>query len=419
MNNTTQIDISKGYKQTKIGMIPEDWEVDRLENILEFKNGVNASKEDYGTGVKFINVLEIITNDYLYNEIIPGSVSISDKQYENYKVKRGDILFNRTSETENEIALAAVYLDNGPSVFGGFVIRGRFKKNIYSNQFKKYLFQNENIRKQVISKGQGAVRVNIGQGDLSKVYVPVLEKEEQKRIAACLATWDKGIEKLSALIEAKKQQKKGVMQQLLTGTLRVASASGEKFAGEWKEVKLGDLFDERNEKGFNDLELLSVGEEGVYPQSESNKKDTSNSDKSKYKLIEIGDLGYNTMRLWQGRIALSSLRGIVSPAYTIVIPKKDKANSKFFAYFFKIPFVVNKFYRNSQGMVSDTLQCRYSDFKKIKLNVPEIEEQETIVEILNKADKEIELLEKKLEAMQTQKKGLMQMLLTGQKRLIN
>src|SRR5699024_6804968 len=148
------------------------------------------------------------------------------------------------------------------------------------------------------------------------------------------------------------------------------------------------------------------------------KKDTSNTNKTKYKLIDVGDLGYNTMRLWQGRIALSSIKGIVSPAYTIITPLKDKVSSKFFSYFFKMPFVVHKFYRNSQGMVSDTLTCRYNDFKKIKLFIPSLEEQTAIAEVLTTADKQINLLEKKLTNFKTQKKGLMQVLLTGERRLI-
>ncbi|WP_052342937.1 hypothetical protein [Saccharicrinis fermentans] len=106
------------------------------------------------------------------------------------------------------------------------------------------------------------------------------------------------------------------MQQLLTGKTRLKG-----FGGEWKESKLEEYFTQRNETNQKKLPLLSVGINGVYPQDESIKKDTSNTDKSKYKRICVGDIGYNTMRMWQGRSALSSLEGIVSPAYTIITPK--------------------------------------------------------------------------------------------------
>ena len=99
------------------------------------------------------------------------------------------------------------------------------------------------------------------------------------------------------------------MQNLLTGKKRLKG-----FSGDWKEYQLGQMFAERNERNNDGLALLSIGQNGVYPQEDSIKKDTSNSDKSKYKKICIGDIGYNTMRMWQGRSALSNLEGIVNSA---------------------------------------------------------------------------------------------------------
>jgi type I restriction enzyme S subunit len=221
------------------------------------------------------------------------------------------------------------------------------------------------------------------------------------------------VTKLDALIKAKQQLKKALMQQLLSGKNRLPG-----FDGEWEEKRLDYFFDERSERNNSeDLELLSIGEAGVYPQDNSNKKDTSNSDKSKYKKICIGDIGYNTMRLWQGRSALSSLEGIVSPAYTIVRPKRN-TESQFFAYLFKDSAIIHRFYRNSQGMVSDTLNCKFKDFSIIKLFLPlDKKEQTAIAQVLKTADQEIALLTTQRNQLQLQKKGLMQQLLTGKKRL--
>lgn len=201
------------------------------------------------------------------------------------------------------------------------------------------------------------------------------------------------------------------MQNLLTGKKRLKG-----FSGEWKEYHLGDMFTERNETNFNGLILLSIGRHGVYPQSESDKKDTSNEDKSKYKRICPGDIGYNTMRMWQGRSALSGIEGIVSPAYTIVTPKKN-ADSKFFAYLFKTPKLMNLFWRNSQGLVNDTLNCKFKDFKIVKVYLPEKDEYTAIANVLHSVDKEIQLLKSKTEKFKEQKKWLMQVMLTGKKRL--
>lgn len=115
----------QGYKQTSIGIIPEDWEVKELKDFLEFKNGINSEKDNYGSGFKFINVMEVIYNNIITDNLIKGSVLISESEKELYKVNIGDLLFNRTSETPSEIGLTSVYAGNDKNVvFGGFVIRG-------------------------------------------------------------------------------------------------------------------------------------------------------------------------------------------------------------------------------------------------------------------------------------------------------
>jgi type I restriction enzyme S subunit len=122
------------------------------------------------------------------------------------------------------------------------------------------------------------------------------------------------------------------------------------------------------------------------------------------------------MRMWQGRSALSTLEGIVSPAYTILKPRKS-ADALFFSYLFKTPKMVNLFWRNSQGLVGDTLNCKYKDFSIVKTMLPLRDEQTAIAQILQAADKEITLLKAKTEKLKEQKKGMMQVLLTGKKRL--
>ena len=162
--------------------------------------------------------------------------------------------------------------------------------------------------------------------------------------------------------------------------------------------------------------MLSITSgEGVIPRS-GERKDTSSEDKSKYLRICPGDIGYNTMRMWQGVSALSSLEGIVSPAYTICTPKKG-IDGEFMAYLFKLPRVINLFYRYSQGLTSDTWNLKYKHFKQIKVTVPEVDEQKSIARILKFCDEEIDLLKKQAEGYRKQKRGLMQKLLTGKWRV--
>lgn len=236
---------------------------------------------------------------------------------------------------------------------------------------------------------------------------------EQKKIAAILTTQDKVIELKEKRLAEKRRQKKYLMQQLLTGKKRL-----DGFEGEWETESLGRLFAERKETNRTDLPLLAItNSQGVIPREELDLKDNSSEDKSKYLRICVGDIGYNTMRMWQGVSALSEHEGIVSPAYTILRPKQG-VNAQYFAYLFKVNSIIFLFYRHSQGLVDDTRNLKYDSFKKIKVCYPSnVQEQEFIVRVLAQADKEIALLQKDLDQEKQKKKALMQLLLTGKVRV--
>lgn len=236
---------------------------------------------------------------------------------------------------------------------------------------------------------------------------------EQKKIAAILTTQDKVIELKEKRLAEKQRQKKYLMQQLLTGKKRL-----DGFEGEWETESLGRLFAERKETNRTDLPLLAItNSQGVIPREELDLKDNSSEDKSKYLRICVGDIGYNTMRMWQGVSALSEHEGIVSPAYTILRPKQG-VNAQYFAYLFKVNSIIFLFYRHSQGLVDDTRNLKYDSFKKIKVCYPSnVQEQEFIVRVLAQADKEIALLQKDLDQEKQKKKALMQLLLTGKVRV--
>ncbi len=192
------------------------------------------------------------------------------------------------------------------------------------------------------------------------------------------------------------------MQRLLTGKVRLRG-----FTEPWKEVHLGEIFSERKETGYEDLPLLAItAEKGVIYRDELDKKDTSNSDKSRYKRICPGDIGYNTMRLWQGRSAVSELVGIVSPAYTIVTPKPG-VDVNFMGGLFQLPRTIHLFWRFSQGLVDDTLNCKYPSFAKVKVHIPaSYEEQRAISNVLDLANQEIALLKKGSVFSEMKKRGL-------------
>lgn len=191
-----------------------EWEEKGLGELLEFKNGINASKEQYGRGTKFINVLDILQNEFITYEKIIGSVDISDSMVEKFSVNYGDILFQRSSETQEEVGTASVYLDKErTSTFGGFVIRGK-KIGKYEPTFLNKLLKSQHIRNSISSKSGGSTRFNIGQESLSAVKIFLPSTQEQKKVADCLTSLDESIALQAQKIDALKLHKKGLMQQL-------------------------------------------------------------------------------------------------------------------------------------------------------------------------------------------------------------
>ena len=147
------------------------------------KHYLNADKSAYGSGIPFINVLEVITYSTLTEVRIPGKISLSAQARSAFAVQYGDVLFNRTSETQEEVGLASVYTGTAAVVFGGFVIRARPRDNSMNPIFTSYALRSPAIRSQIVARGQGAVRANIGQQELSRVQVFLPTKAEQEAIA--------------------------------------------------------------------------------------------------------------------------------------------------------------------------------------------------------------------------------------------
>lgn len=219
-------------KTEKNEVLPKGWQEIHLGEIMEFKNGLNTEKGNYGKGIKFVNVMDIFRSNYLYSCDVIGSVQASENQKVEYSVKYGDVLFNRTSETPEEIAMASVYLDKKEIIFGGFVIRARQKHTTLIPEYSAYCFQSPTVRKELIRRGQGVVRANIGQKDLSNVPVIIPPINEQKAIASLLETWDTAIEKTEALIAAKEKQFKWLLKTLI---------NDRQDNPEWRKVTLGDI----------------------------------------------------------------------------------------------------------------------------------------------------------------------------------
>lgn len=166
-----------------------------------------------------------------------------------------------------------------------------------------------------------------------------------------------------------------------------------KIPKHWEVSIIRSCFDEFDKRcGDKEYQLLSITQEkGIVAQAEvTTKKDISNDDKSNYKIVPLGAIAYNKMRMWQGAMGLNNLgEGIVSPAYAVSIPN-DRAFSKFFFYLFKTPNMIDEFKKFSYGLCLDMNSLRYEDFQKIQIPLPPLKEQKAIADFL---DKKCELIE--------------------------
>jgi type I restriction enzyme S subunit len=179
----------------------------------------------------------------------------------------------------------------------------------------------------------------------------------------------------------------------------------------WQLVPNIAIFQERIERGHINEELLSVTiGRGVIRQTDVDiKKDSSNEDKSKYKLIKVGDIAYNKMRMWQGALGYSDYQGISSPAYVILKPKME-INPRYFHYMFRTSFYTNYSKRFSYGIVDDQLSLRYTDFKRMYSIVPPLSVQNSIVAYLDKKNEQIDTFirnkERLIEILEERKKDV-------------
>ena len=196
-----------------------EWEEHTLSEYLEFKNGLNPDAKRIGSGLPFISVMDILSEGVINYDNIRGKVNATEKEIECFGVKDGDLLFQRSSETLEDVGRANVYMDNRTAIYGGFVIRGR-KIGNYDPLFFKYLLATPLARKRTCRMGAGAQHFNIGQEGLSKISLYFPSIEEQRKIAELLSLIDERIATQNKIIEKLQSLIKGLVDELMTVLLK-------------------------------------------------------------------------------------------------------------------------------------------------------------------------------------------------------
>ena len=399
--------VEKLVPKLRFNEFHDEWNTIFLNSILSFKNGFNASKDQYGFGTKFINVSDILENNYLTYDNIQDYVNINDIELTNYIIEYGDIVFQRSSENREEVGTANVYLGSQPCVYGGFVIRGK-KEGEYNPFFLKELLQSTRVRKEITSWSGGSTRYNIGQDSLNKISIILPSIEEQNKIADLLLKVYEKIDLLEYKYQCYKNFKKYLMQQIFTQKLRF-----NEFDDEWKTVKLSNVA-EIVGGGTPNTEVEEYWNGGIkwFTPSEIGKtKYISESDRyiseeglknSSAKLLPKNTILLSS-RATVGEISIALTECSTNQGFQSLITKNTVDNE--FIYYL-ISTLKNEFLRRSSG--STFLEISKNEIKKIKINIPSLSEQKRISSLFSSIDNKIDLLKIEHEKCLCFKKSLLQ-----------
>ena len=394
--------------------IPNDWKVKKIKDISEqvFAGGTPSTrKPEYWDGdIPWMSSGEI-NKKFIFNT----DRRITKEGYESSSTKmvpKNSVLIALAGQgkTRGTVGMNKIELCTNQSIASIVPPDTVDSKFLYYNLDSRY---DELRRLSTGDGGRGGLNLQI----IKNIFVALPSLEEQRKITSILSTWDKAIELKEKLIEQKKELKQGLMQKLLTGVVRLPE-----FNEDWEDEKVGNLIEEVNEKSTvnNQFQVLSVTKDGIVAQNEHFKKQIASENNIGYKIVKKNNLVFSTMNLWMGSLDVLTNYdvGIVSPAYKVFKFNSNKMLPSFGKYFMKSEHMIWLYNVNSEQGAS--IVRRNLDLKGLLntyVKIPSIEEQKKIAKILLCLDREIDLLNEETEQIKIQKKGLMQLLLTGKVRV--
>lgn len=420
------MEVMPGYEQTEIGALPDDWDVVPIGELLAFKNGLNKAKEFFGYGTPIVNYMDVYRSPALRAGGIAGLVDVNAKEIAAYNVRKGDVLFTRTSETVDEIGIASVMLDDlQRTVFSGFVLRGRSTDDSLCDEFKAYCFAPRYLRQQITARASYTTRALTNGRSLSAVVLARPPLSEQRAIATALSDVDALLAGLDRLIAKKRDLKQAAMQQLLTGQTRLPG-----FQDEWEQVTLKRAAEIST--GIN-KPISEMGRGALYVTVQDLYDGTSirteqlgriqvSATEIATRALEPGDIVFGKWSVKREGIGypsrfLGGSEPIVFSGFTYrARARAGIADSTFLFYALRSSPVRRWLIDNSQASALTNINQRIAD--AIPFTLPPLTEQTAIATVLADMDAELTALEAGRDKTHAIKQGMMQELLTGRTRLV-
>ncbi|EDK25995.1 type I restriction-modification system, S subunit [Vibrionales bacterium SWAT-3] len=382
-------------------MVPNGWEEKSLKDICQktISYGIVQTGENIENGVPCVRVVDLSKNTLNPVEMI----KTSDKIHQSYK---------KTILCEGELMMAlrgeiGLVKKVTPELVGANITRGLARLSPIKSVDSDYLLwtlRSNKIKNELSRKSGGSALQEIALGSLRKVVLPIPPLPEQRKIAQILSTWDRGIATTEKLIDASKQQKKALMQQLLTCQKRLVDPeTGKAFQEEWEDTHLSNITVIKKGKALSAKNLVA----GSYPVIAGGKSSPySHVDFTHENVITVsasgayaGYVSYHPYKIWASDCS--------------VVTAKPANYLGFIFQWLQLNQI--RIYSMQSGGAQPHIYPK--DLEVMKLRVPKIEEQQKIASVLTAADKEIEVLEAKLAHFKQEKKALMQQLLMGKRRV--
>lgn len=414
------LNASKKTKHTPAGEIPVDWAACKIGSLCTLSNGTGFGPKDWkDEGWPIIRIQNLNGNsNFNYFGGTPN---------DSWIVEPGDLLFAWAGTRGASF---------GPTIWNG--PRGVLNQHIFKIQESKQTDKNwlyltlRELTEHIEKKAHGfkSTLLHVGKKDITGQVVPVPPLPEQRRIADILSTWDRAIETLEFLIAAKERRKQALMQQLLTGKKRLPGfdqSQGrtkkdhyETYPSDWEHLRLGQAVSETGKRNSlkGDHPVLSCTKhQGLVLSEEYFGRRVHAEDTSNYRVVRRGEFAYATNHIEEGSIGYQDIcdAGLVSPIYTVFKPNKTVSPNYLFRVL-KSPLFLHLYQVNTSASVDRRGSLRFKEFAQLPIWLPNRKEQDAIAAVFDTIDRELTLHRQHLESLHTQKRGLMQKLLTGEVR---
>lgn len=409
--------IPQGYKATPLGIIPQEWEVEPLYYLGQIYSGgtPDTEVEEYWNGdIAWCTPSDITKLDTKYIESTEVKITVKGLKESSATLLPPRSIVVCTRATIGTAAICNTEIATNQ----GF-------KNIIPNEkanpeWLYFIIIYSKLR--LVRLGCGSTFLEVSKKDFSRFKIPVPPLAEQKKIAEVLGLWDKAIEKQSQLIEQLTLRKRGLMQQLLTAKRRLPV-----FSGPWKKVRLGEICERVTRKNTEDNKNVMTisAQRGFVVQTDFFNKSVASETLESYYLVFKDEFCYN--KSYSNGYPMGAIKrlseadkAVVTSLYICFKVKSSmRVSIDYLAYYFDNGGLNKGLTKiaNEGGRAHGLLNVTPTDFLGLMFGIPSFEEQTAIAQVLTAADREIELAQQKLELLRQQKRGLMQQLLTGKKRV--